>query len=142
MIKCKNSCPLDKFEGCCFECDIKTNCKEACGLNPSDCENATIIEETALETFKNSAIIQKISDLMLTKKQLEEEEKQLKEKLKEAMEFYGVKKFESDYLTITYVAETTTTTIDTSKLKKKYPDIAEECSRTSRKSAYVKVSIK
>lgn len=142
MIKCKNSCPTGQFEGCCFECNIKTNCKEACGLNPSDCENATIIEETALETFKNSAIIQKIFDLMLTKKQLEEEEKQLKEKLKEAMEFYGVKKFESDYLTITYVAETTTTTIDTSKLKKKYPDIAEECSRTSRKSAYVKVSIK
>lgn len=142
MIKCKNSCPLDKFDGCCFECNIKTNCKEACGLNPSDCENATIIEETALETFKNSAIIQKISDLMLTKKQLEEEEKQLKEKLKEAMEFYGVKKFESDHLTITYVAETITTTIDTNKLKKKYPDIAEECSRTSKKSAYVKITIK
>jgi predicted phage-related endonuclease len=142
MIKCKNSCPLDKFDGCCFECNIKTNCKEACGLNPSDCENATIIEETALETFKNSAIIQKISDLMLTKKQLEEEEKQLKEKLKEAMEFYGVKKFESDHLTITYVAETITTTIDTNKLKKKYPDIAEECSRETKKSAYVRVSIK
>lgn len=142
MIKCKNSCPTGQFEGCCFECNIKTNCKEACGLNPSDCENATIIEETALETFKNSAIIQKIFDLMLTKKQLEEEEKQLKEKLKEAMEFYGVKKFESDHLTITYVAETITTTIDTSKLKKKYPEIVKECSRETKKSAYVRVSIK
>lgn len=144
MIKCKNSCPLDKFDGCCFECNIKTNCKESCMLDPTNCENATIIEETALETFKNgqSAIIQKISDLVLTKKQLDEEEKKLKEKLKEAMEFYGVKKFESDHLTITYVAETTTTTIDTSKLKKKYPDIAEECSRETKKSAYVRVSIK
>jgi len=29
MIKCKNSCPLDKFEGCCHSCpDIET-CKDA-----------------------------------------------------------------------------------------------------------------
>ena len=48
----------------------------------------------------------------------------------------------SDYLDITYVAETTTTTIDTSKLKKKYPEIAKECSRETKKSAYVRVSIK
>lgn len=147
MIKCKNSCPLEKFDGCCVECEFKNTCKEVCGLNPSECDDSImeeVSEEIALETFKNgqSAIIQKISDLVLTKKQLDEEEKKLKEKLKEAMEFYGVKKFENDHLTITYVAETTTTTIDTSKLKKKYPEIAEECSRTSKKSAYVKITVK
>ena len=148
MIKCKNPCPLDRFDGCCFECNIKTNCKESCMLDPTNCENATIIEEiseeTALETFKNgqSAIIQKISDLVLTKKQLEEEEKQLKEKLKVAMEKCNIKKFESDILNITYVEETTSKRIDSGKLKKKYPDIAEECSRTSKKSAYVKITIK
>ena len=49
MIKCKNSCPLDKFDGCCFECDIKTNCKESCMLDPTNCENATIIEKISEE---------------------------------------------------------------------------------------------
>lgn len=147
MIKCRNSCPLGKFDGCCVECEFKNTCKEACSLNPSDCEDSAIdevSEETGLQLFQQgeATVINRIENILKAKKQLDEEEKKLKEKLKEAMEFYGVKKFESDHLTITYVAETTTTTIDTSKLKKKYPEIAKECSRETKKSAYVRVSIK
>lgn len=148
MIKCKNSCPTGQFEGCCFECNIKTNCKEACGLNPSDCENATIIEkiseETGLQAFKQGqmAVLKQIADIITTKKKLEEQEAELKVKLKDAMEKYNIKKFESDILDITYVAESTKTSIDTTKLKKKYPEIAAECSKTSKTSAYVRVSIK
>ena len=147
MIKCKNACPTGQFEGCCFECDSNDECKDGCVLNPANCGNSIIeevSEETALEMFKQhqGMMLREIIGILSAKKQLEEQEKQLKEKLKEAMEFYGVKKFESNHLTITYVAETTTTTIDTSKLKKKYPEIAEECSRTSKKSAYVKITVK
>lgn len=58
------------------------------------------------------------------------------------MENCNIKKFESDILNLTYVAETTATSIDSAKLKKKYPDIAAECSKTSKKSAYVKVVVK
>lgn len=147
MIKCENPCPLDRFDGCCFECDLNDDCKEACALNPADCGEAImgeVSEETALEMFKQQQgmVLREIVNLLTAKKQLDEEEKKLKEKLKEAMEFYGVKKFESDILNITYVAETTTSTIDTSKLKKKYPEIVKECSRETKKSAYVRVSIK
>ena len=58
------------------------------------------------------------------------------------MEKYGVKKFESDILNITYVAESVATSIDSAKLKKLHPDIAEECSKVSKKSAYIKVEVK
>ena len=146
MIKCKNSCPLDKFDGCCFECDLKETCDEACELIPSECGDSTIeeSEETALEVFQQSqmAVIQKIADIVTAKKKLEEQEKDLKEKLKEAMEKCNIKKFESDVLNITYVAATTQTSVDSKKLKKNYPEIAAECSKTSNKSAYVKVSVK
>lgn len=147
MIKCRNSCPLGKFDGCCVECDLKETCEEVCGLNPSKCDDSImeeVSEETGLQLFQQTqlAVLQKIADIVTAKKKLEEQEKELKEKLKEAMEKCNIKKFESDILNITYVAETTTTTIDTSKLKKKYPEIAEECSRTSKKSAYVKVTVK
>lgn len=147
MIKCKNSCPLDKFDGCCFECDLKESCDETCELIPSSCGESIMeeaSEETGLEVFKQGqiAVIQKIVDIVTAKKKLEEQEKELKEKLKEAMEKCNVKKFESDILNITYVAETTSTSIDSTKLKKKYPDIAAECSKTSKKSAYVKVTVK
>lgn len=147
MIKCKNACPTGQFEGCCFECDLKENCEEACQLNPSECGDSTmdeVSEETGLQVFQQSqlAVLQKIADIETAKKKLEEQEKELKEKLKEAMERCNIKKFESDILNITYVAETTATSIDSTKLKKKYPDIAEECSKTSKKSAYVKVTVK
>lgn len=146
MIKCKNSCPTDKFEGCCFECSLKETCDESCELIPSECGDSIIeeSEETALQSFQQGqmAVIQKIADIVTAKKKLEEQEKELKEKLKEAMEKCNIKKFESDILNITYVAATTATSVDSAKLKKKYPDIAAECSKTSNKSAYVKVSVK
>lgn len=143
MIKCNNECPLEKFDGCCHSCpDIET-CKDACESNPETCGEATFDEETGLVAFKEQqlSVLQQIADLITTKKKLEEQEKELKDKLKEAMEKYGVKKFDSDILKITYIAETTTTSIDSAKLKKKYPAIAEECSKTSKKSAYIKVEI-
>jgi len=147
MIKCKNACPTGQFEGCCFECDLKENCEEACQLNPFECGDSImdeVSEETGLQVFQQGqlTVLQKIADIVTAKKKLEEQEKELKEKLKEAMEKCNIKKFESDILNITYVAETTSTSIDSAKLKKKYPDIAAECSKTSKKSAYVKVTVK
>ena len=144
MIKCNNECPLGKFDGCCHSCpDIET-CKDACESNPETCDEATFDEETGLVAFKEQqlSVLQQIADLITTKKKLEEQEKELKDKLKEAMEKYGIKTFDSDILKITYIAETTATSIDSAKLKKKYPAIAEECSKTSKKSAYIKVEIK
>ena len=34
------------------------------------------------------------------------------------------------------------TSIDSAKLKKKYPDIASECSKTTAKAGYVKITLK
>jgi len=144
MIKCNNECPLEKFDGCCHSCpDIET-CKDACESNPETCGEATFDEETGLVAFKEQqlSVLQQIADLITAKKKLEEQEKELKEKLKEAMEKCNIKKFESDILNITYVAESTKTSIDSAKLKKKYPEIAAECSKTTKTSAYVKVTVK
>lgn len=146
MIKCKNSCPTGKFDGCCFECDLKDECEEVCEMLPSDCGDSILeeSEETQLELFKQGqvTVLNQIANIVTEKKKLEETEKALKAKLKEAMENCNIKKFESDILNLTYVAETTATSIDSAKLKKKYPDIATECSKTSKKSAYVKVVVK
>ncbi len=144
MIKCENTCPLGKFDGCCHSCPEFGKCKDVCSEDFKKCGCSTVDEETALETFKSQqiAVLQQIASLVTTKKQIEAQEKELKDKLKGAMEQYGVKKFESDILNITYVAETTSTSIDSAKLKKLHPDIAAECSKTSKKSAYIKVEVK
>lgn len=144
MIKCENTCPLGKFNGCCYSCPEFGKCKDSCSEDFKKCGCSTVDEETALEIFKSQqlTVLQQITSLVTTKKQIEAQEKELKDKLKEAMEQYGVKKFKSDILNITYVAETTSTSIDSAKLKKLHPDIATECSKTSKKSAYIKVEVK
>ncbi len=143
-IKCKNACHIGKFEGCCFQCPELINCDDACDSSPQSCGEAIFDEETALVAFQEQQItvIQKIADLVTAKKKIEEQEKELKDKLKEAMERCSIKKFDSDILKITYIAATTATSIDSAKLKKKYPAIADECSKTSNKSAYIKVEVK
>lgn len=146
MIKCKNSCPRGQFEGCCFECELKETCEEACELNPSECGDSIMDDagEAGLQLFQQGqmAVIQKIADIVTAKKKLEEQEKDLKVKLKDAMERCNIKKFSSDILNITYVAATTATSVDSKKLKEKHPKIYKECSKTSNKSAYVKVEVK
>ena len=146
MIKCKNSCPKGKFEGCCVQCPERETCSDVCeqAVNYQDCADAIFDEETALATFKSQsvAVLEKIAAVVNMKKQCEEQEKTLKDQLKQATEQYGVKKFESDILNITYVAESTATSIDSAKLKKLHPDIAQECSKVSKKSAYIKVEVK
>lgn len=146
MIKCKNSCPTGQYGGCCFECELKEKCEDACELIPSECGDSIMEEaaEAGLEVFKQGqvAIIQKIADIVRAKKDLEEQEAELKVKLKEAMEKCNIKKFESDILNITYIAETTATSVDSKKLKDKHLEIYEECSKVSKKSAYVKVVVK
>lgn len=141
-------CPVEKFEGCCFFCTIK-GCKDKCNKAPSDCEDAITVddatnEEQALEAFKGNQItvLEQISKLVIQKKEIERAESDLKVKLQEAMEQYGIKKFTSDVLNITYVAATTSTSIDSAKLKKLHPDIAAECSKTSSKKAYIKIEVK
>lgn len=146
MIKCKNSCPTGQFNGCCFECDLKEKCEEVCEMLPSECGDSIMEEsgEAGLQVFQQGqlAVLQQIADIVTAKKKLEEQEKGLKEKLKEAMERCGIKKFTSDILNITYVAETTSTSVDSKRLKDKHPEIYAECSKTSNKSAYVKVEVK
>lgn len=144
MIKCENKCILEKFDGCCHSCSEFGTCKSACSEHPNECGCATFDEESGLELFKaqHIVILNGISDLVLAKKKIEEDEKQMKEQLKTAMEKYGIKKLDSDVVTITYVGATTSVSVDTAKLKKLHPKIAEECSKTSSKSAYIKIDTK
>lgn len=144
MIKCKNACPLGKFDGCCHSCSNFTDCEEACGEKPDSCGESTFDEVTGLLLFKKSqlATLNAIASLTAHKKAIEEQEKQMKAVLLEAMEKYGVKKFESDVLNLTYVAPTTSTGVDSAKLKKKFPDVYAECSKASSKAGYVKITLK
>lgn len=153
MIKCKDgansTCGKDC---CCFDCDEMETCKETCSLidlnkitDPSKCDRAIVLEDgNEMVAFENHslAIIQTIADIASKKKELEDQDKEMRKQLEFAMDQYGVKSFENDLIKITYVEPTTRTSVDSAKLKKKYPDIYDECSKTSNVKGSVRITVK
>ena len=144
MIQCKNACPLGKFAGCCSCCPENQACQSACEEIPATCADATFDEETGLATFQKSqlATLEKITALVNQKKALEDQEKTLKAALFAAMEKFGIKKFETEILNLTYVPATVAHGIDSAKLKKKYPDAAADCAKDTPRAGYVKITLK
>lgn len=138
-------CP-ENLTLCCGTCGIpgcKFKCDGECVSNPETCPDAEIITDE-LTSFQSAVpeTIQKITTLIRLKKEMDEQEKQLKQKLVEAMEAYGIKSFENDQIKMTYVAPTTRNTLDSAKLKKDHPDIVEQYTKTSDVSASVRVTVK
>lgn len=144
MIKCENPCPLGKFDGCCHLCPDRGSCANPCPEEVDECGQAIFDEETGLQAFQQSqlATLNAIASLTAHKKAIENQEKVMKAALYEAMMKFGVKKFESNILKLTLVEPTTATSIDSATLKKKYPAIAAECSKSNTKTGYVKITLK
>lgn len=143
MIKCKlDGC--DKQIVCCKECPDAKECKDRCDLDPNICGDSEVVETTDLALFQTKALatMRKIAELDLQKKQLEAQDKVVRQELQEAMDKYGIKKFENDILKITYVEPTTRTTIDSAKLKKELPAIAEKYTKISQVKGSVRIEVK
>ena len=153
MTKCKQAVNGNSTCGeiiCCFECEKKGECPATCSLvetkavkNAKDCKDA-IPEGTEMVAFEQTsvAIIQLIADIVTKKAELEEQDKLMREKLKTAMEQHDVKSFENDIIKITYVEPTTRTSVDSAKLKKKYPSVFEECSKISEVKSSIRITVK
>lgn len=145
MIKCKQAMENSACGKvcCCLECEEKDTCKDVCSELSPDCEDA-FTEETALTTMQKEAgaVIEKIANLSVQKKQIEDQEKEMRKQLVAAMEKYGVKSLKNDLVEIVYVAPTTRTTIDSKALKNDLPDVAAKYSKTSNVSASVKITVK
>lgn len=146
MIKCRQAINYGSDCGrvcCCLECEKKESCKDVCSGLKENCPEA-FTEETALAALKTEAadIIKDIAGLTLQKKRIEEQENVMRVQLVAAMEKYGVKSLNNEDVKLVYVAPTTKTTIDSTKLKKDLPDVAAKYSKTSNVSASVKITVK
>lgn len=145
MKTCKNGlCPIDNVEKCCAFCEKKATCKDCCGnYDQTNCEDMQEVETGVTEFNKNEiALINTITAIENQRKALEEKSKTMREQLLIAMEKYAVKKFENETISVTYVAPTTKTSIDTTRLKKEHPEIAQQYTKTSDVKASIKITIK
>jgi hypothetical protein len=93
-----------------------------------------IAEIVRIETY--------IKTLDEQKKQAEAEMAEFKEKLISAMEEKGVKSMDMGTLKITYIAPNTRESIDTTKLKKELPEIAEKYKKCIATKASVRITVR
>lgn len=141
--ECKNKC-------CCIDCDRKETCGLICGYvaegkikEPKQCPNA-ILEGNEMVAFESKAatVIQAIADIASKKKELDDQDKEMRKQLESAMEQFGIRSFENDLIKITYVEPTTRSSVDSTKLKKNYPEIYTECSKVSEVKGSVRITVK
>lgn len=154
MVICKEAMenlPKCGKEICCYVCKERETCEDACavltcsdGNIPIDkCVDA-VEDQTGIQVFESNAaaVIKGIADIVKQKKLLEEQEASLREQLEKAMNECGVKKFENELLSITYVDATTRTSLDSKALKKDLPEIAEKYSKVSNVKSSIKITVK
>lgn len=98
------------------------------------------VSNTALaELVEVESLIKSIEE---QKKAAEAQAQELRASLMQAMEANGVTSFENESIKITYVAPTTRTAIDSAKLKKELPEIAEKYTKTSNVKASLRITLK
>lgn len=83
-----------------------------------------------------------VADLQNKQQELVSKNEELKEQIKKAMEEQGTKKFENDYISITYVAPTTRNTVDSTKLKEEFEEVYNQCLKISDVKASVRIKVK
>lgn len=102
-------------------------------------QELTVSNTQLAELVEVESLIKRIEE---QKKAAEAQATELRAQLMQAMEANGVNSFENENIKITYVAPTTRTAIDSAKLKKELPEIAEKYSKTSNVKASLRITLK
>lgn len=101
-----------------------------------------------IQVFENKymAVMANIALLDKQVKEMQEQQKALKADLEKAMNEYEIKSIDNEYLKITRVEESTSTSIDLKALQKKEPalygELLEDYPKITKRKAYVKITVK
>ena len=113
-----------------------------------ECErNGEIYQQKQLvlaEDLKKQLILaeETIKQIDIQKKEAETNAEKIRQMLLEKMREEGIKSFEDERIKITYIAPTTRETIDTAKIKKELPEIAEQYKKISNVKDSVRITLK
>lgn len=112
-----------------------------------DCERNGEIFKQDLQPFQNEVAILYdleaiIKECEERKKKAEEQAKSIRDKLLTAMEENAMLSLETDNVKVTYVGESTRTTVDSSRLKEELPDVYEKYQKKSKIKPSLKITWK
>lgn len=118
---------IERLLGCERNCELYQ--KKTLELDTVSCEKIITIQ-------------QELKSLDARKKELEQTESELKKMLIEKMEETGVKSVDNDYFKITYIAPSIRETLDSAKLKKELPEVANQYVKAIATKASVRITLK
>lgn len=99
-----------------------------------------VFEQQHMQVFKQ------LADITKAKKQIEDQEKKVKEQLEKAMDEYDIKSIDNQYLKITRVNGSTSTSIDLKALEKEepklYSELLEDYPKVTTKKSYLTFKVK
>lgn len=81
-----------------------------------------------------------LHDMIIQEKKLSEKIAKRKEEIKAFIEENKLGSFETNLLTVKYTSATTTTTLDTTRLKKEKPELAAKYSKVSARSSSISIN--
>lgn len=99
-----------------------------------------VFEQQHMQVFKQ------LADITKTKKQIEDQEKKVKADLEKAMDAYDIKSIDNQFLKITRVNGSTSTSIDLKALEEKEPklygELLEDYPKVTTKKSYLTFKVK
>lgn len=92
------------------------------------------------------ALMQQLSELKRKKEEIEAADVEVRKKLQQAMDQYGIVSFKNEYVTISNIPASETTTVDLKKLQEKEPEcyqgLIEDYPKVTKKAGYVRILVK
>ena len=78
----------------------------------------------------------------MTVNKIESKEQELKDAILKAMEENGMTQLDTDLIKITYMAESTRTSLDTKAIKEKYPEIYNDNLKETKVKSQLRITLK
>lgn len=103
-------------------------------------DNLIIFERN--DALLNPKVASKLAEFERLAKEIKAKQDELKKQILEAMEAHGIVKFETDELTVSYIAPTSRETFDSKSFRKDNPDLYDQYVRMSPVSASVRMKVK
>lgn len=142
MVDEQQQCPSHYSLRDCTSCDAGDD-QEKC----KTCWDSALVGinfKAAVPMLPNDTlpILTKLGELEVQAKSIENQQNSLKEQLLVAMEKHGIKKWDNEVMTITYVAPSTRVSVDSKKLKEELPDVFTKYSKSSKVKSSIKLKLK
>lgn len=95
---------------------------------------------------KNLALFEELATISKVKKEIEEQEKSIKEQLLIRMENSGVVSVDNEFIRINYIAPSESVSLDTKSLRAEEPELYHELeqrfNKRTKRAAYIRFTVK